>query len=231
MIPRNYEEFSNLAAMFREEAVRRSKGQRWCWIVEWIDDEQVYRLGAKYEGQTTWDGCTVVQNGLGITIHDWLDRLNSEMGISPDDHRQILNSGGPSARAFLHDDEDSVVLQIRGTPHHSIQDPSSQFESWKFTLEIDDAIDLFRGLHVLSKRFLLPEPAEDVSNIQVVDDIDSPETTFWISGDYEVDPLDQHCFTLTIDLQTAANLWSLVPDDIMMSILMLTSPEDILGER
>ena len=84
-----------------------------------------------------------------------------------------------------------------------------------FTVEADLANDLRSCLASMVERKRLPKPSDTISDIDVVQDEESDETTFSIPGKMEFDPLDEACFTVVIDLQTAADLFKVMKENFV----------------
>ena len=57
------------------------------------------------------------------------------------------------------------------------------------------------------------------------------DVTFFLPGELEADPLDANCVSMTIDFQTAADLFALMPNEFTIDVGMLESPEDLLGDN
>lgn len=103
-----------------------------------------------------------------------------------------------------------MVLLLRGT----LPEYEQATGRYVFTLEADKATDLFSCLYsTLEYAKALPTQkaalAHQSSRIGPEFKIDQHEDyTFYLLGRYDVDPLDHGCSTLTIDLQTAAQLYA-----------------------
>ena len=112
------------------------------------------------------------------------------------------------AKACLSEDETEVVLLLQGT--------LSQYEHETghhvFELESDIATDLFSCLYpILEKLNALPTQRTDATNQGPYCTMNADEdVSFYIAGRHEVDKLDPGCFTLAIDIQSAASLYSQV---------------------
>lgn len=219
--PSTFQELVTITNGYREEIFRNAKGLKWCWITEWSEDQQVYRLGVKYEGQTTWTEYCVLQYGYGEQAYQWIERLNEMEGISPDEHRAIWFSGKSAASVCLSEDEDEVHLLIRGTAHQFDRDGRCTFD-----LEYDWAFQVFRGLHLLNTRYLLPSPDEDENACVVGSNDTNGDVALSIPGEYERDLHDKYVFTLAMSLQTAADLLQAMPDEFRIDIAYLEEPED-----
>jgi hypothetical protein len=137
-------------------------------------------------------------------------------GISPDEHRKIWQSGRTEARACLSDDEENVVLLLRGVAH----DRTSQGQ-YSFLVEYVIALDLFLCLHKITRAFRLPFPSEGMDTFRVTMDDDSGDVRFVIPGEYEQDPHDEYVFSLTLSLQEASDLMYTMPVDFFCEAALL----------
>ena len=206
--PQSFEQLIDVVAKYHEDIVLRSDGRRWCWITEWsgdCDDGQ-YLLGIKVEGQTTWTIYCVLQSGFGRTAFQWVEKLNEREGISPAEHERIWHSGGPGAKACLGDDETTVLLHIQGVKHTVEFNENPLLCRCTFSLEWCHAQELDDGLHAIRKK--LPLRHMNGRRVAVDEDELTGDINFIITGGYESDPNDEYCFTLTIDLETAAQLYA-----------------------
>ncbi|MEI7776627.1 MAG: hypothetical protein WCK17_17850 [Verrucomicrobiota bacterium] len=55
--PETYEQLIQVSETYRPQIVRLAKGQRWCWITEWMSKERRFKFGAKVEAaasRATW---------------------------------------------------------------------------------------------------------------------------------------------------------------------------------
>jgi hypothetical protein len=202
--PETYEQLIQVSETYRSQIVRLAKGLRWCWIAEWMSKDGKFKFGAKIEGQTLW-------HPIGFLAREnskWIGRLNEREGITPDAHVEIWRTARQEANACLSEDETEVGLLLQGT--------LSQYEHETgchvFELESDIATDLFRCLYsILEKLNALPTQRTDATNQGPYCTMNADEdVTFYVPGRHEVDPLDPGCFTLAIDIQSAAALYSQV---------------------
>jgi hypothetical protein len=102
----------------------------------------------------------------------------------------------------------STAELLKATGHR----PSSEYPKTLslrciFTLEWDLAHDIATGLFRLRYDGRLPKPRVGNPDLQVIHDERTAETTFFIPGDTNGDPHDQFVFSVTIDLQTATDLY------------------------
>jgi len=226
--PATFEELRQIADSLRASVQEGGAGLRWCWIAYYRDDN--YYLGVQYEGQCWWHNCGLLQEGRGKKAHDWIRRLNEREGLSEETEKEIQNSISLSVRASLNEDETEVWITVDGAfPGWDVA-PSTiemarQFDNLPefpsaypkpirlrtvFTLEDDMANDLRSCLASLVEAKRLPIPSRTNSDIDVVQDEESGNTTFIVPGKMEIDPLDNARFTLVIDLQTAADLFRVI---------------------
>ena len=215
-VPCNYEELCDRAAILREEVVGTEK-LRWCWIAYFISDLGECRLGILFEGQHSWTNCCLLQKGYGKQANEWVKRLNEAEGISDKTTQEIVRSVKLGARACLTDDEQNVSIQVEGTPWGFDVAPSTPDTAADyprpiqmrciFTLEWALANDLANCLFRLMHDRRLPQPRRLIVDVEVIHDEDTAETTFCVPGDTYGDPHDPFVFTLTVDLQTAADLY------------------------
>lgn len=201
--PETYEDLIQVSDALHPQIVKLANGLRWCWIAEWISEEAIYQFGCKIEGQTLWHpiGFLVRQN------RKWIG-LNEREGITPDVHVEIWRTARQEAKACLSEDETEVMLLLRGT--------LSQYDHEKgyhvFELESDISTDLFSGLYSILDKLNATPTQRAVATIQgpyCTMNADE-DVTFYVPGRHEVDPLDPGCFTLAIDIQSAADLYSQV---------------------
>ena len=200
--PETYEDLIQVSDALRPQIVQLANGLRWCWIADWISEEAIYQFGCKIEGQTLWHpiGFLVRQN------RKWIGRLNEREGITPDVHVEIWRTARQEANACLSEDETEVGLLLRGT----LSQYDYETGCHVFELESDIATDLFRCLYsILEKLNALPTQRTDATNQGPYCTMNSDEdVTFFLPGRHEVDKLDPGCFSLTIDVQSAAALFS-----------------------
>jgi hypothetical protein len=81
-----------------------------------------------------------------------------------------------------------------------------------FKLEADLVNDLRSCLAYMVEANRLPKPNDRLSDIDVVQEESTGDTTFSIPGEMEIDPLDEARFTLAVDLQTAADLFEVMKE-------------------
>lgn len=175
---------------------------------------------------------TGLRQDCGRTANDWIRRLNEREGISVEAQREIQQSSDSSAKASLSDDETQVCILIRGAfvswdvaPSTSemasqfgdlLQDPTAYPKPLQmrhvFTLEVEMANDIAGCLASMLWEHRLPDPNKNIRDIEVVQDEANSETTFWIPSELEIDSHDDACFTLMIDLQTAADLYAVMQE-------------------
>lgn len=205
--PETYDDLIQVTDAHRPQIVRIAAGLRWYWIAEWISEEVIYQFGWKIEGQTLWHpiGFLARQN------HKWIGRLNEREGITPDAHCEIWRTSRQNAIAFLGEDETEVVLLIRGTPSQYDHETGCHI----FELESDIATDLFSSIASILERLNATQTQRAVATSQGPHckmNADQ-DVTFCVpstAGRQEVDKLDPGRFSLTIDIQSAAALYSQV---------------------
>lgn len=202
--PETYEDLIQVSDAHRPQIVQLANGLRWCWIAEWISEEAIYQFGCKIEGQTLWHhiGFLARQN------HKWIGRLNEREGITPDVHVEIWRTARQEAKACLSEDETEVGLLLSGT----VSQYDYETGCHVFELESDIATDLFSCLYSILERLnALPTQRTDATSQGPYCTMNADEdVTFYVPGRHEVDPLDPGCFTLAIDIQSAAALYSQV---------------------
>jgi len=202
--PETYDELIQVSDAHRPQIVRLADGLRWCWIAEWNRNETKYLFGIKVEGQTTWSpiGFLAGEN------YKWIGRLNEREGITPDAHVEIWRTARQDAKVCLSEGETEVVILVRGT----ISQYDHESGCHVFELDSHIATDLFSCLYsILEKLNAMPTQRTVASNQGPYCTMNADEdVTFYIPGRYEVDPLDPGCFTLVIDIQSAAALYSQV---------------------
>jgi hypothetical protein len=202
--PETYDDLIQVSESHRPQIVRLANGLRWCWIAEWRCDKAIYQFGYKIEGQTLLHriGFLARQN------HKWIGRLNEREGITPDAHREIWRTSRQNAKAFLGECEAEVVLLIRGTPSQYDHETGCHI----FELESDIATDLFSSIVSILERLNATQTQRAVATSQGLHckmNADQ-DVTFCVPGRHEVDKLDPGRFSLTIDIQSAAALYSQV---------------------
>ncbi len=202
--PETYEELIHVSDALRPRIVERAGKLRWCWIAEWMSKEGKFKFGAKIEGQTLW-------HPIGFLAREnskWIGRLNEREGITPDAHVEIWRTARQDAKACPDEDETEVVLSLRGT----LSQYDYETDCHVFELESDIATDLFSCLYsILEKLNALPTQRTVARNQGPYCTMNADEdVTFYVPGRHEVDPLDPGCFTLAIDIQSAAALYSQV---------------------
>lgn len=200
----NYEDLIHVSDALRPKIVQLANGLRWCWIAEWISEEAIYQFGFQIEGQTLWHpiGFLARQN------QKWIGRLNERQGITPDVHVEIWRTARQEAKACLSEDETEVGLLLRGT----LSQYDHETGCHVFELESDIATDLFSSIAtILEKLNALPTQRTDATSQGPYCTMNADEdVTFYVPGRHEVDPLDPGCFTLAIEIQSAAALFSQV---------------------
>ena len=200
--PETFEELIQVSDALHQRIVERAGKLRWCWIAEWRRDKGIHQFGYKIEGQTLW----YPVGYLTRANYNWLARLNELEGITPDAHVEIWRTARQEASACFSEDETEVVLLLSGT--------LSQYHHEKghhiFELEADVAADLFSCLYsILEKLNALPTQRTDATTQGPYCTMNSDEdVTFFLPGRHEVDKLDPGCLSLTIDVQSAAALFS-----------------------
>jgi hypothetical protein len=202
MAPQTFEDLIKIADAFRPKVEALADGIRWCWIAEWRSEIAMYKFGVKIEGQTLW----LPLGLLARANYEWIGRLNQRDGISSEAHTSIWNSGQQEARACLSEDEAEVAILLRGIAPQFDQETGR----YVFSLESDKANDLFSSLcSILEKLNAMPtqRPASAHHAFQCQWN-DHEDVTFHVPGRFEADLLDPGCFTLSIDIQSAATLYS-----------------------
>lgn len=202
--PTTFEELIQVSDAYRPAISRRANGLRWCWIAEWKSDEAIYQFGCKIEGQTTWSPVGL----LARENYNWICRLNEREGITPEAHVEIWRTSRQSARAYLGEDETEVVLLLRGT----LSQYDRETGHYVFEVESDIATDLFSGLCSILESLNATPTQRTVATIRGPHcKMNADEdVTFHVPGQYEVDPLDPGCFSLTVEIKSAAALYSQV---------------------
>ncbi len=202
--PDTLEELIQVSDALRPEIDERANGLRWCWNSQWIGEEGIYQFGYKIEGQTLWHPIGF----LARENHEWICRLNERYGITPDAHVEIWRTGRQEVNACLSEDETEVVLLLRGTPSQYDHETGHHI----FELESDIATDLFSRLSSILEHLNSTPAQRTVATSQGPHcKMNADEdVTFYVPGRHEVDPLDPGCFTLAIDIQSAAALYSQV---------------------
>lgn len=202
--PETFEELIQISDAHRPQIVRLANGLRWCWIAEWRSDKAIYQFGIKIEGQTTWSPIGF----LARENYPWIGRLNGREGITPDAHVEIWRTARQEAKVCLNEGESGVVLLLRGT----ISQYDHETGYHIFELESDTATDLFSGLcSILDKLNAMPTQRTVATSQGPYCKMNADEdVTFYVLGRYEVDPHDPGCFSITIDIQSAASLYSQV---------------------
>lgn len=226
--PRSFEELCQRADKFRQKIVDDAAGLRWCWIAEYDSDIDGYWLGVQYDGRCSWTQFGLLQQGHGSTANDWTRRLNDREGTSSEEERKIRNSYTQSAKACLDENEANVCIMIQGAvPDWDVAPSAVEMarQFWElpedpivyplrhiFTLEPHLANDVASCLAQLHQEHRLPKPCKDIRDVDVVQVEDSGDTTFSIPSELEIDPHDYFCFTLMLDLQTAADLYAVMQE-------------------
>lgn len=199
-----YDELIQILEAQRPGIIERANGLGWCWIAEWRIEKAMFQFGWKIEGQTLWHPIGF----LARENHEWICWLNERDGITPDAHREIWRTGRQYAKAFLGEDETEVVLLLRGTPSQY----DHETDHHVFELESDIATDLFSSIASILERLNATPTQRTVATSQGPHcKMNADEDVrFYVPGRHEVDPLDPGCFTLAIDIQSAAALYSQV---------------------
>ena len=202
--PQTYDELIQISDAHRPQIVRLANGLRWCWIAEWRSKETKFQFGVKIEGQTTW----IPIGFLARKNYPWIGRLNEGEDITPDVHVEIWQTARQDAKVCLSEGETEVVLLLSGTLSQYDHESGHHI----FELESDIATDLFSGLSsILDKLNAMPTQRTVATSQGPYCKMNADEdVTFYVRGQYEVDPLDPGCFTLAIDIQSAASLYSQV---------------------
>ncbi len=227
-ISHSYEELLSIATKLRNEVVAQSKELRWCWIAEWHREAQGYVLGVKYEGKSTWSyKPVIIQFGPGPEAYQHMDRLNALEGLNRDEWWAIWNSGSTHVTASLSPDGSRVQLTLKGVEHR-IAPGLLEEKQCSFVTEEYWAMELFSELLEIQRKGVLPSASGFNNDVDVVDYVeeegdeeDGDEITVSCPGIYAVDPDDEFCFTLTITLQTAADLCEAIPERLLFDIGLL----------
>jgi hypothetical protein len=199
-----YDELIQVSDALRPKIVRLANGLRWCWIAEWSRNEAKYQFGIKIEGQTTW----IPIGFLARKNYPWIGRLNVGEGITPDVHVESWQTARQDAKVCLSESETETVLLLRGT----ISQYDHETGHYIFELESDIATDLFSGLSsILDKLNAMPTQRTVATSQGPYCKMNADEdVTFYVPGRHEGDKLDPGLFTLAIDIQSAASLYSQV---------------------
>ena len=202
--PETYEDLIQVSDAHRPQIVKLANGLRWCWIAEWRSDRAICQFGFKIEGQTIWHpiGC------LGRENCTWVRRLNEREGMTPDARIEICRTARQEAKACLSEDETEVGLLLSGT----LSQYDHETGCHVFELESDIATDLFSSIASILERLNATPTQRTVATSQGPHcKMNADEdVTFCVPGRHEVDTLDPGRFSLTIDIQSAAALYSQV---------------------
>jgi hypothetical protein len=211
-ISQSYEDLRSIATKLRKEVVDQSKGLRWCWIAEWHKEAQGYVLGVKYEGKYTWVcKLVIIQYGRGPAAYEQMDRLNALEGLTHDEWWAIWNSGNTHITASLSPDGSRVELRLKGVKHR-IEPGFLEEKRCSFETDENGAVELFSELLTIRQKGVLPS-ASGSGDAKVVDDLDKGDAiAVSCPGVYEVDPESEFSFSLTITLQTAADICKATPE-------------------
>jgi len=228
--PRTYEELCKLVDSLRPRVQAGSGGLRWCWLAYYQGGD--YYLGVQYEGQSWWKNCGLLQRGSGKAALDWVKQLNEREGLAEDTVSEIVGSSSSNVRAMFSEDATMVHISVQGAfpgwgvapstvemarefgdvPEFLSSYPEPMRLRTTFKLEADLVNDLRSCLAYMVEANRLPKPNDRLSDIDVVQEESTGDTTFSIPGEMEIDPLDEARFTLAVDLQTAADLFEVMKE-------------------